>query len=108
MSIKSLLQIILFLLIILIIGGIYFVYFYSKPLNNELTMSKNLNEIDIKIIDKIINLKKKDNNEGIFGSIKLAKKIREQSFEKFFIFNSSLRFNLIARLLKFSTCSGIT
>ena len=56
MSIKSLLQIILFLLIILIIGGIYFVYFYSKPLNNELTMSKNLNEIDIKIIDKNTSL----------------------------------------------------
>ena len=49
-------------------------------------------------IDQIINLKKKDNNEGIFGSIKLAKKIREQSFEKVFIFNSSLRFNLISKL----------
>ena len=31
MSIKSLLQIILFLLIILLIGGIYFLYFYERP-----------------------------------------------------------------------------
>ena len=49
-------------------------------------------------IDQIINLKKNDNNDGILGSIKLAKKIREQNFEKVFIFNSSLRFNLISKL----------
>ena len=47
-------------------------------------------------IDQIINLKKNDNNDGMIGSIKLAKKIREQSFDIVFIFNSSLRFNLIA------------
>ena len=31
MSVKSLLQLILFLLIILVIGGIYFLYFYESP-----------------------------------------------------------------------------
>ena len=35
MSIKSLLQIILFLLIVIILGGIYFLYFYSGPLKNK-------------------------------------------------------------------------
>ena len=33
MSIKSLLQIILFLLIIIIVGAIYYLYFYSGPIN---------------------------------------------------------------------------
>ena len=35
MSIKSLLQIILFLLILIIFGGIYYLYFYSNPSNNS-------------------------------------------------------------------------
>ena len=43
MSVKSLLQIILFLLIIVILGTIYFLYFYSGPLN---IISKNKNEIE--------------------------------------------------------------
>ena len=49
-------------------------------------------------IDQIINLKKNDKNDGILGSIKLATKLREQNFEKVFIFNSSLRFNLVSKL----------
>ncbi len=49
-------------------------------------------------IDQIINLKKSDKNDGILGSIKLATKLREQNFGKVFIFNSSLRFNLVSRL----------
>lgn len=43
MSIKSLLQIILFLLIIVILGTIYFLYFYSGPLK---IISENKNEIE--------------------------------------------------------------
>ena len=71
MSIKSLLQIILFLLIILIIGGIYFVYFYSKPLKNELTMSKNLNEIGVKTIDKNTSLDQEllENTKGLENKV---------------------------------------
>ena len=43
MSIKSLLQIILFLLIIIIVGGIYFIYFYTGPLQNKEVLKKEFN-----------------------------------------------------------------
>ena len=53
-------------------------------------------------IDKIIILERDKTNDnrhgGFFGSINLIKEIRKYSFEKIFIFNSSLRFNLIAKL----------
>ena len=53
-------------------------------------------------IDKIIILERDKINDnrhgGFFGSINLIKEIRKYSFEKIFIFNSSLRFNLIAKL----------
>lgn len=53
-------------------------------------------------IDKIIILERiKDKNsrhDGILGSFKLANDLRKHKFDKIFIFNSSLRFNLIARL----------
>ena len=53
-------------------------------------------------IDQIINLKKKDKNDGILGSIKLATKLREQNFGKVFIFNSSLRFNLVSKSVSYT------
>ena len=46
MSIRSLLQIILSLMIIIIIGGIYFIYFYTGPLENNDVVSKNRTQID--------------------------------------------------------------
>ena len=46
MSIRSLLQIILSLMIIIIIGGIYFIYFYTGPLENNDAVSKNNTQID--------------------------------------------------------------
>ncbi len=46
-------------------------------------------------IDQVIYQKK---NDGILGSIKLAGELRNYSFHKVFIFNSSLRFNLVSRL----------
>ena len=53
-------------------------------------------------IDKIIflerNKKKDSRHNGMLGSIRLAKDLKKYSFDKIFIFNSSLRFNLIARL----------
>ena len=53
-------------------------------------------------IDKIIILErdKKLSNKhgGFFGSFNLIRNLRRQNFEKIFIFNSSLRFNLIAKL----------
>ena len=53
-------------------------------------------------LDKIIflerNNKKDERHNGIIGSIRLAQDLKEYKFDKIFIFNSSLRFNLIARL----------
>jgi heptosyltransferase II len=53
-------------------------------------------------IDKIIFLErgsqKEDGHDGITGSIRLAQDLKKYKFDKIFIFNSSLRFNLIAKL----------
>tara|TARA_B100000579_G_C22799834_1_gene839131 strand:- start:763 stop:1725 length:963 start_codon:yes stop_codon:yes gene_type:complete len=53
-------------------------------------------------IDKILLLErdKKSNfkHEGFLGSFKLIKDIKKHNFDKIIIFNSSLRYNLIARL----------
>jgi heptosyltransferase-2 len=53
-------------------------------------------------LDKIIflerNNKKNEKHNGIMGSIRLAQELKKDEFDKIFIFNSSLRFNLIARL----------
>ena len=47
-------------------------------------------------IDEIISLRKEmDGAKGIF---KLSKEIKKRNFDKIFIFNSSLRYNLVARL----------
>ena len=40
MSVKSLLQLILFFLILIIVGGIYFLYFYQGQ--NKITLSNNI------------------------------------------------------------------
>jgi len=55
-------------------------------------------------IDKILLLErdKKINNrhDGFFGSLNLIKDLRKYNFDKIFIFNSSIRYNLIARFSK--------
>src|SRR6056300_1139151 len=52
-------------------------------------------------VDNIIflerNNKKDERHNGILGSIRLAQELKKNKFDKIFIFNSSLRFNLIAR-----------
>ena len=45
MSVKSLLQLILFFLIILVIGGIYFLYFYSGPQKNAVNLIKDIEKV---------------------------------------------------------------
>ena len=59
-------------------------------------------------IDKILILKRNKNSDnrhgGFFGSFNLIKDIKKHNFDKIIIFNSSLRFNLIA---KFSGISDI-
>ena len=47
-------------------------------------------------INEIINLEK--NMDGMKGVFKLSKELKKRNFDKIFIFNSSLRYNLIARL----------
>ena len=70
MSIKSLIQTLLFLLIVLIIGGIYYLYFYKSPdsdtriSNNELgkitnDQSTKKNTVDEEILE-IITKENKD------------------------------------------------
>ncbi|WP_435088054.1 glycosyltransferase family 9 protein [Candidatus Pelagibacter bacterium nBUS_29] len=53
-------------------------------------------------LDKVIflerNNKKNERHNGFMGSIRLAQDLKRYKFDKIFIFNSSLRFNLIARL----------
>ena len=80
MSNKSLLQIILLLLIMIIIGSIYFVYFYSKPINNKISLSQNSEINDTNIIlqsenNDQLEIKNKDKTEK--NSIK-TKKISEK------------------------------
>ena len=52
-------------------------------------------------IDKILILERDTNNnsrhDGFLGSFNLIKDLKKYNFDKIFIFNSSLRFNLIAR-----------
>ena len=52
-------------------------------------------------IDEIILLKRnnknKDRHDGLLGFYRLVNEIKKSNFEKVFIFNSSLRFNLISK-----------
>ena len=54
-------------------------------------------------IDEIIILKKNNKiknleHNGLFGSLRLASELKKYNFNKIFIFNSSLRYKLIAKL----------
>ena len=53
---------------------------------------------EIIILDRNKNLKGR--HDGILGSLSLIKDLKKYNFDKVFIFNSSLRFNLIAKLSK--------
>ena len=60
---------------------------------------------DNKNIDKIIildrnNKTRNGKHDGILGSLKLINEIKKYQFQKVFIFNSSLRYNIISRLAK--------
>ena len=95
MSIKSLLQFILLCLIVLIIGGIYFLYFSSKPsektvlINNveneiEKTIDNNNNQDDELLegnsrIEKENIDKKKENKTNILGTNQQNKSVNKNS-----------------------------
>ena len=74
------------------------IYLLAKE-NSKATelMKNNKNIKEIIILDR----DNKNNNgihDGLAGTFSLIKKIKSYRFDKVFIFNSSLRFNLIARL----------
>jgi heptosyltransferase-2 len=58
---------------------------------------KDNNTIDRIIILKRDNKIRNGRHEGLIGSYNLARDLRQYNFDKVFIFNSSFRFNLIAR-----------
>ena len=72
-----------------------------------LLVKENSKALDIvednKYIKEIIVLDRDNQSndgihEGVFGTFRLIKKLKQYKFDKIFIFNSSLRFNLIAKL----------
>ena len=68
----------------------------SSRANQYLYDTDYINEIII--LDRNKNLKGR--HDGILGSLSLIKDLKKYNFDKVFIFNSSLRFNLIAKLSK--------
>ena len=56
---------------------------------------KNINQIIILERDNKI---RNGRHDGVIGSYNLAKDLKKYNFDKIFIFNSSLRFNLISRV----------
>ena len=58
---------------------------------------KNNNFIDKIIILERDNKQKSGRHEGLVGSYNLVKDLKQYDFDKVFIFNSSIRFNLIVR-----------
>ena len=63
MSVKSLLQVILFLLIVSIIGGIYFIYFFKEEADIQVNLGENLEKFD----------NQKINEDEILEGTKLSK-----------------------------------
>ena len=99
MSVKSLLQLILLVLIFFILGGIYFVYFYSGPLKNKLVLNENISKLDNKkiekeyfqdqeVLEKATLEQKKSANENGERDLK-AKKVKNEK-KKFEIKDASL------------------
>ncbi len=68
MSAKSLLQLILLLLIFLIITGIYYLYFYSGPLKNQLEINNAIDKTNARSVDKGNN-----NNQEILEDVVILK-----------------------------------
>ena len=84
-----------------------FIEAISKKFNSPVSIlvkesSKALEYLEKnKYIEKILILERNNNNshhDGIIGSFNLAKELKQYSFEKVYIFNSSLRFRLICKM----------
>ena len=76
---------------------------FNTPVNLLVKKSSKADQFlnKTEYIGKIIHLeqnKKNGKHGGIIGAIRLANDLREYKFDKVYIFNSSLRFNLVARI----------
>ena len=82
MSIKSLLQIILILLIFIIISGIYFIYFYSDP-RKQVGLSGINGNLNLSI-DKVIldENEATDNNDLSINKVEVSKKVNDDKKNK--------------------------
>ena len=69
----------------------------AKVMTKTIQFLKNDPAIDQIIILDRNNKIKNGRHDGIVGSYNLVKDLKKFNFDKIFIFNSSLRFNLIAR-----------
>ena len=77
MSIKSLLQIILILLIFIIIGGIYFIYFYSDP-NKKVGLSEVKGNLNISVDKAMLEDNETiDKNDLSISSNEVSKKVND-------------------------------
>ena len=84
-----------------------FIEAISKKYNTSVTclVKKSSKSEEIlknnKYIKKLIILDREDNggkHNGLLGTLKLSTELKKNKFDKAFIFNSSLRFNIICRL----------
>lgn len=77
---------------------------FNTPINLLVKRSSKADQFldNTSYIDKIIFLErdnqKSGKHNGMIGSLRLAQDLKKYKFDKVFIFNSSLRFNLISRL----------
>ena len=77
---------------------------FNSPVSLLVKENSKANEFlnHTKYVDQIIYLerdnKKNERHDGIIGFFRLINDLKKYKFEKVYIFNSSLRFNLIARL----------
>ena len=80
------------------------IYLLVKESSKSSEILKNNQYIQDIIILSRNNKSKLGDHDGFFGTINLIKDLKKLKFDKIFIFNSSLRFNLIA---KFSSIKDI-
>ena len=79
---------------------------FNSPINLLVKESSKAEQylFETNYIDKILILERDRNNNnrhsGILGNLKLVEDLKKYNFDKVFIFNSSIRFNLIARFAK--------
>ena len=76
---------------------------FNSPISILVKESSKANQYldQTNYIDQILILErdhKYNRHSGFFGSLNLVKDIKKYNFDKIFIFNSSVRFNLIAKL----------